>query len=308
MHRGGLWVSLAGALVAPFVCCGSAFADDSAAASGASKAELAAIMESSKAFVAAFDRGDAKAVAALWTEDGEYVDEAGSVFRGRQAIEQEYARFFAENPGAKLKMVVDSLRLLGPQAAIEDGHASLDPPPPGAPGAAKYSAVHVKQGDAWLMASVRDTRIDTPSAYGQLADLEWMIGSWSAEENGATMNVTCRWLANKNFLERRFSVTRDGAPVTSGVQVVGWNGAAQRIQSWIFTSDGGHALGVWEPIDQGWAVHTEGMTLDGTITTAVNVLRKLSDEALSWQSIDRTVAGTPVADADEYILKRAATN
>ena len=59
----------------------------------------AEIRRAADEFVAAFNRGDAKAVAAHWTADGEYVDEAGRVFAGREAIEKEYAAFFQEHPG-----------------------------------------------------------------------------------------------------------------------------------------------------------------------------------------------------------------
>ncbi|HTU25451.1 MAG TPA: SgcJ/EcaC family oxidoreductase, partial [Pirellulales bacterium] len=87
-----------------------------------------AIRSSAKAFVTAFDRGDAAAIAGLWTADGEYLDDAGNRFSGRKAIEQEYVRFFAEHPGAKIEIKIDAIRLIGADAAIEDGHAVLTLP------------------------------------------------------------------------------------------------------------------------------------------------------------------------------------
>ena len=81
----------------------------------------------------AFDRGDAAAIAALWTVDGEYLDGTGTRFVGRDAIERQYARFFAEHPGAKIEIKIDAIRPIGADAAIEDGHASLLPRQPGAP-------------------------------------------------------------------------------------------------------------------------------------------------------------------------------
>ena len=38
--------------------------------------------------MAAFNKGDAKAVAALWTEDAQYTDETGLSYVGRDAIER----------------------------------------------------------------------------------------------------------------------------------------------------------------------------------------------------------------------------
>jgi uncharacterized protein (TIGR02246 family) len=126
---------------------------------------LNAIRQGSRAFVAAFNQGDAKTVASLWTGDGEYIDEAGKRFAGRAAIEEEYARFFAAHPGVKIEIAIDSLRLISADAAIEDGRAILDPAPASAPAVSKYTAVHVKSGGQWLMSTVRDTRVDTPSGY-----------------------------------------------------------------------------------------------------------------------------------------------
>ncbi len=49
--------------------------------------EVAAIRATSEAFVAAFNKGDAQAIAGMWTENGEYVDDAGQRVEGHAAIE-----------------------------------------------------------------------------------------------------------------------------------------------------------------------------------------------------------------------------
>ncbi len=89
--------------------------DESATAAAASQASEAtaaptggetleaAIRASADAFTTAFDRGDAAVVAALWTSDGEYIDDAGRRFSGRAEIERQYAKFFADHPGQKSK-------------------------------------------------------------------------------------------------------------------------------------------------------------------------------------------------------------
>jgi uncharacterized protein (TIGR02246 family) len=45
-------------------------------------------------FTKAFDKGDAKALAAFWTEDGDYVDQAGHTLKGRKAIEAAFEKQF----------------------------------------------------------------------------------------------------------------------------------------------------------------------------------------------------------------------
>ena len=266
--------------------------------------ELNAIRTGSQAFVDAFNRADAKAVAMLWTADGDYIDDAGRRFQGRAAIEKEYADFFNEHRGVKIRIVIESLRLIGGGAAVEDGRAILEPAPAGAPATTKYTAVHVKDGGQWLMSTVRDTRLEGPSVYGNIADLEWLIGTWTAEEHGVKSESVCRWVANKSYVERSYTTTQPDGTVSSGVQIIGWNPERGRVQSWNFSADGGHAVGIWTPRERGWAAEVRGVTGDGSVTAAVNVLTRLDDNAYAWQSVQRSVAGQSLPDSDEIVLKR----
>jgi hypothetical protein len=60
----------------------------------AAESDDTAIRATAEAFVKAFNRGDAKAVAGLWTEKGTMADERGEIFKGRKAIEAQYAALF----------------------------------------------------------------------------------------------------------------------------------------------------------------------------------------------------------------------
>ena len=229
-----------------------------------SSPDLDAIRAGSEAFVAAFNKQDAKAVAALWTEDGQYSDDTGRVFAGREAIGTVYAEFFAKNPGAQVRIVVDSLRLLSPDAAIEDGRTMVALKPDGPSGISSYTAVHVKLDGKWLMATVRDAPGNASSAGQHAADLEWLVGTWVAEEHGVRTESVCSWVAGKSFLERKHTTTRPDGTTASGVQLIGWNPQGGHVQSWSFTSDGGHAVGIWMPIEGGWQAKVYGTTGDGT--------------------------------------------
>ena len=252
----------------------------------------------------AFNKHDAQAVAALWTKDAEYIDDSGEVHAGRDAIEQVYADFFAEHPDATIRIVIDSLRLLSETSAIEDGRALVEPPPAGSLGVSKYTGVHVKVDGKWQMASVRDTWIDTPATRESTADLGWLIGAWTAEEHGVRFDSVCRWVANGNFVERTHTTTQIDGTTSSGVQIIGWNPAESRVQSWSFSPDGGHAVGIWMMTPTGWAAQSRGVTGEGTLTTSINQLRRLDDNAYAWQSIERTADGIPLPDTDEVVIKR----
>ena len=269
-----------------------------------SEADLAAIRQSSLEFETAFNSGKAQAVAAHWTEDGDYTGEAGETFTGRKAIEKAYGEFFATNKGLKMHVAIDSLRLLSDSAAIEDGRTILDPAPAGAPAISKYTAVHVKVDGKWLMSTVRDSRIETASSYRKVEDLDWLIGTWTAEEHGAKTESVCRWVANKSFVERKYTVTHADHTTTSGVQIIGYNPQGDHVQSWNFSSDGGYAVGVWSPKENGWSAEIRGTTGDGHSTKSINLLTRLDDNAYAWQSVQRTVGDNTLPDTDEVVLKR----
>ncbi len=270
--------------------------------SGAS--ELDAIRHAALSFAETFNRGDAKAIAELWTTDGEYVDDTGRTYDGREAIEKGYADFFAANPKAKLRLVVESVRLLGDAAALEYGQAILEPSSGGVSTSSQYSVVHIKVEGRWLMASVRDTHVDSGSTYEYIADLEWLIGAWTAEEHGVKTESVCRWIGDKSFVERKYTTTGTDGAESTGVQIIGWNAREGHVQSWNFSPDGAFAVGVWAPIEDGWQASVDGVTVDGTATAAVTRLQRLDDNAYVWQSVGRSLGDTPLPDSDEIVMRR----
>jgi uncharacterized protein (TIGR02246 family) len=286
------------------LACATLSAKEKPSAADERASELAAIRASSAAFENAFNQHDAKSLAEMWTADGDYIDEAGRVFAGREAIQKAYSDYFAVNDDVRMSVVIDALRLLSDTAAIEDGRAFLEPLPEGAPATSHYTVVHVKVDGKWLMSTVRDARVETASGYHNVEDLDWLIGTWTAEEQGGKMVSVCRWVANKSFVQRSYTVTRPDHTTTTGVQIIGFNPAAGHVQSWSFSSDGGHAIGVWTAREAGWEAAVEGVTGDGVSTTAINILKRLDDNAYVWRSVKRTAGGEALPDTGEVVLKR----
>src|SRR4051812_43468897 len=162
-------------------------------------AEEQAIRKAAEKFVSAYDRGDATAVAAHWTEDGEYTIGQQSV-KGRDAIAKLYAEFLHAHPGSKMDVKIDSIRVVAPTVAIEQGTASVSNSANGPGSASSYSAVHVKQGDKWLMVSVRESELRSVPFDRDLKELDWLVGKWSTGKDGPQVTLNCDWMANKHFL------------------------------------------------------------------------------------------------------------
>ena len=262
------------------------------------------------AFVAAFNRGDARAVAALWTADGSAADDTGKIYKGRQAIEAQYAELFKQHPGARIEVAVKSIEFPTPTTAIEDGISQVDADNAGPPQASRYTVVHVKQEGKWLMASVREASIELPSNFARVASLGWLAGSWSAQRDGAAVHTTIRWIANKSFLEREYSVRKDGIVVSSGRQIIGWDPKAGQIRSWSFDAAGGLGTGLWTPAPDGWRIESSGVLPDGRPTSSRDLLIRVpgEDNVLGWRSTARTVAGAALPDTPEVVLDRISDN
>ena len=67
-------------------------------AAGAEDADRAAIQKAAQAFAAAFNKADAKAIAAMWTENGENREASGQTFVGRAAIEKAHLQIRPMRP------------------------------------------------------------------------------------------------------------------------------------------------------------------------------------------------------------------
>jgi hypothetical protein len=71
------------------------------------------------AFAQAFLKADAKAIAELFTEDGEAVGAEGGTIQGREALEEHYAARFADGSGDKIETTLDSIKFLDSGVARE---------------------------------------------------------------------------------------------------------------------------------------------------------------------------------------------
>src|SRR5262245_12431146 len=149
-----------------------------------------ALFERAKSFVAAFHKGDAKAVAGFWTADGDYTDQTGKQYKGRAQIEKGFTELFAENKGVKLRIDSTALRFVTTEVAIEDGITEVIPPDGAPPSRARYTIVHVKKNGQWYLSSVRDAPFAPPTNYEHLKPLEWLVGDWADEaEKGHVARV-----------------------------------------------------------------------------------------------------------------------
>jgi uncharacterized protein (TIGR02246 family) len=267
--------------------------------------EEAALLKNAEAFVEAFHKGDAKAVAAFWTADGDYTDITGRQFKGREAIEKAFKSLFAENKGLKLRIDIAALKFVTADVAIEDGTTSVIPPDGGPPSRARYTIVHVKKEGKWLLSSVRDTPYTPPSNHEHLAGLEWVIGDWASDgDKGEVVRVEFAWTESRNFVLASFATTFKNITIGGGTQRIGWDPLAKNIRSWTFETNGGFGEGTWTQDGDKWVAKSTGVVREGKKVTATNILTRIDADTMSWESKDRTEDGKPLPDIKPIKMKR----
>ena len=265
--------------------------------------EERAIRQEAKDFANAYNQGKAEAVAAQWTNDGEYTIGQKTV-KGRDAIAKLYASFLRENPGSKMEVEVRSVRVIAPTVAIEEGTASVTGSANRPASASSYSAVHIQQGDKWPMVSVRESEIPAIQFDRDLNELDWMIGKWSAGKETATATMECDWMTNKRFLRAKVTMNTKNGELPGGTQIIGRNPMSGQIVSWFFNSDGGYGTGVWQKDGTHWMIRTVGITADGTRSLATNVIYRADKNVASWQSFNRYRGEAALPDVKEVVLER----
>ena len=104
-------------------------------------ADEAAIRQAAASYVEAFNKHDAQAVADHWSPDAVYLNRStGEEVVGREAIAEQFAALFEEQPELKLEVAVTSIQFVSPNVAIEHGTAKILAPN-AEPEETEYSAV-----------------------------------------------------------------------------------------------------------------------------------------------------------------------
>jgi uncharacterized protein (TIGR02246 family) len=257
-------------------------------------------------FAKAYNARDAKGAAALFTANGEIIDESGNVTQGTAAIERLFTEEFAANPTNQIAVEIDSFRFLNADTADEEGRLIVTNTADKRTHSIRYSVLHVREGTKWLVASARNfARENTASAHDHLLPLAWMIGDWVDEGPELMVTTSCRWDESGNFLLRDYSVRRAGHEVMSGAHRIGWDASGKQLRSWTFDSEGGYASGYWHRNGEQWILKLNGVSADGQVGTATHTYTNVSPHITRWQATERTLGDESLDDLPVITVVRA---
>jgi uncharacterized protein (TIGR02246 family) len=265
--------------------------------------ELKPIRKVVSALVTSFNEGKPEGIAALFVEDGELIDEDGTVHQGRAEIGELLKGFFGKFPGAKMEIEAESVRKVGP-IVIEDGTRFISDAK-GSVAAIRYSAVMVNTPEGWKIASVRDFPDETlPTAGEMLQPLSWLIGEWVNEGADGRVKVSYRWSEDGNFILGEFELNREGALAGKSSQRIGWDPIQGNPRSWLFDSDGGFSEATWHEVEDGWLVRSSAVLPEGLTGSANLKVTPQSESRFMLAGTNRLVGGMLEDDYEITIVKK----
>ena len=268
-------------------------------------AEKAAFDAFAKAYVDAFNRKDAKGLAAMWSAGATYLNrDDGDRSEGRAEIEAALAESFKERPTARLSASVDRVRFIRPDVARVEGRTETSVPGEDVDVDA-FTAVLVKEDGRWVIDSLEESSVSPESGRATLRELEWLVGRWVDQTEGIDVETNVRWAPGGSFLIRSYSVNRDDGTDEQGTQVIAWDPRAKRIRSWDFDQDGSFGEGVWSRNGDEWMIKSNRTTADGGAASATYIVKPMSRDAMTVQIVGAELDGEPLPNHPPVTVVRA---
>jgi uncharacterized protein (TIGR02246 family) len=271
--------------------------------------QIDGLQKAAEDFVSAYNQQDAKAIAALFTEEGEILSLSGDqLTTGRTEIQSLYEELF-DTSEFQIAIEADSVRLVAPNLAIEDGIYHLTPTAEenAPPRSFRYTSVLTStESGAWKIASIRSLK-DVTAGAGHLAALAAVLkGEWTyTDAEGVRLDLAFGWDPTGNYLiGGMLTTTADGAPQEGSIRIA-WDASKQHIRSWMFDAKGGFTQGVWMASDSGWIVHSEGTTGDGEALSACQQVTTEGSDTLFWSASQRSVDGETLPDQTLRLVRPA---
>ena len=264
-----------------------------------------AVKKAEIATIEAFNKGDADALAKLFAEKGELVDENGNVFAGREQITGLFKAFFERFPKAELQMEVTGVRTVGDSLAIEEGVRLITVPDSDVAAQVRYAAVRDKVGDSWPIASYSEFADDPqPTPAEMLSAVSFLVGDWIDESPEGKTTINYRWEDDGNFLLGDYTLAVAGMPESRSHQRIGWDPLEGVIRSWTFDSDGGYSTGEWVATEAGWVIKSDATMPDGTTGSATVTVTPTDADHFIVRSSDRIIGGVDEPEFELTVARR----
>lgn len=260
-------------------------------------------------FVSAFNEKNAEKLASCWTETATHTDrETGERTEGRAAIQADFKKIFAAQPGIKLSATMTRFRLVTADVAQIEGQTTVIGGD-GLPVESVFTGILTRSGDKWLFDSIEETAAPVPATPADaLQQLEWLIGEWTDESSDIKVRTTFRWSANRAFLLRSFVAESSDGSTLEGTQVIGWDAGLQQIRSWTFNSDGSFGSSIWSKNGNSWMAKSSQTSANGDNSSGTYVMDQIDENSFTLQLIGHEINGDPQPAAPAATITRVLSS
>lgn len=262
-----------------------------------------AIQDAAVKFVDAYNDKNVDAMLALFDPRGRIEEADGTVVVGAEAIKAAFAEAFEAEPDAQIGLEMDSLTLITPEVAVEEGATEFFPDGDTMTSKGRYLVVHQKKNGVWRMISARSLEKEVLTNYEYLRQLAWLAGDWIDEDRDETVETSFKWDDERNFLVQEFQVKRGSELLVKGSQRLGWDPQRKEIRGWIFDSKGGFAESRWIDGGDRWSVTINGVSATGATQSETRVLVPGIDRVEVGVS-NRVVDGESLPDLAFTMVRR----
>ena len=264
------------------------------------------VADSAAKYTELFAARDAAALAALFTPEAEYVDGDGTVFHGREAIQNELTAAFEASPAGTIALEVVSIRPIAEGLILEEGGSTFTPKDEGAVTQTRYIALHARQSDgSWLLAAVRELAPADLAPHERLKSLAWLVGDWREEVDAGVTKTSWKWSDDGVALLANFTVRDPAGQTRTGTHRVGWDAERKQFRSWIFDSTGGFADGWWTSHADGtWSVGLVGVDSEGSRIGVTLVYGADGPDKLFISQTNRSLGGEDLPDFTTRVVRQ----
>lgn len=265
-----------------------------------------ATRETLEKFVAAFNANDAKTLGTTLAPGMEYIDESSQKVEGGKSVTEMLSGFFKANPGVKIQITPDGIRLVAPTVALEDAESVITIADKGKQTARRVSFVYGQVEGEWKIVSIREfPEVESvPEVGSRLKELAWLEGTWLDESGDAVVETTFTFSKDGSHMTREFIVRTGGQETLKGTQRISVDPQTGVIRSWTFDSLGGHGDSVWTKNGDGWLIRGKGVTGQGKEASATYLLKPIGKDRIEFQAVHRVVGDQVEPDTTTVLTRK----
>jgi ketosteroid isomerase-like protein len=291
--RGTVWLAALGASAT-----GAVVAADVAA-------ELKA---ASAAYAAAYNKSDYAALADQWTERATLV-EGRLELEGREAIVNSLRAWRERHPEATLEITVRDVDQLAEPLARVAGTLTFRSKPGAKPVTSRFTSLRVREGAAWRLAE----SIVVSEHAAALDDLDWLVGTWTAQAGGAEASdkTSIEAVYEKQLggycLVGRTRIQSAAGPAVEALEIIHADRASGEYRSWVFDSTGAQGEGVLEFDGSSLEKTMVGVPADrvpGAVARWTQVIAPAGEGRVTMHSIERSIDGVALPDGQPLHFRK----